>query len=68
MKGFPKFKIGDTVAFKFGDDVKVGIVWVVDKYGTFEDPSDVSYDIMVESENTLYKHFTENLILGKMNN
>lgn len=68
MKGFPKFKIGDTVAFKFDGGVKVGVIWVVDKYGTFEDPSDVSYDIMVESENTLYKHFTESLILGKTNN
>ena len=65
MRGFPRFKIGDTVAFKFDGGNKVGVIWVVDKYGTFEDPSDVSYDIMVEQENVLYKHFTENLVLGK---
>lgn len=68
MLGNPKYSINETVAFKFDGGIKVGVIWVVDKYGTFEDPSDVSYDIMVESENTLYKHFTENLILGKKNN
>lgn len=62
MKGKPQFKIGDEVCFEWEGETKVGIVFVVDAYGTFFDDSDASYDIMVEKENTLYKHFTEKLV------
>lgn len=62
MKGKPKFKEGDKVEFSFRDGAKVGIVWIVDKWGTFDDPTDASYDIYVESENTLYKHFSERFV------
>ena len=34
-------------------ETKVGVVFVVDAYGTFFDDSDASYDIMVEKENML---------------
>ena len=62
MKGKPKFKIGDEVCFEWKGETKVGIVWIVDAYGTLNEPNDVSYDIMVEKENILYKHFTEKLV------
>lgn len=66
MKGKPKYKIGDNVSFTFNDEKLSGTVFIVDAYGTFEDPTDVSYDIMVEDDNTdnaynkcLYKHINE---------
>lgn len=59
MKGQPKFDYGDLVSFTIDDKEKVGSVYIIDRYGTFSDGSDVSYDIMVEQENTLYKHIGE---------
>lgn len=67
MKGKPKFKIGDEVCFEWEGETKVGIVSVVDAYGTFFDDSDASYDIRVEKENMLYKHFTEKLVKPYIN-
>ena len=59
MLGKPKYNYGDTVSFVIDNKVKTGTIYIVDKYGTFEDDSDVSYDIMVENENCLYKHIKE---------
>ena len=59
MIGKPKFKVGDKVKFIAGNKVKEGIVEVVDKWGTFFDKTDACYDIWVEEENMLYKHFNE---------
>lgn len=67
MRGKPKLKIGDEVCFEWKGETKVGHVFVVDAYGTFFDDSDVSYDIMVEKENMLYKHFTEKLVKPYIN-
>jgi hypothetical protein len=50
------------VEFEWKGETKVGEVYIVDKYGTFDYPFDVSYDIFVENENVLYKHFTETLV------
>lgn len=69
MKGKPKFKHGDTVIFTFvGDEQKVGTIYIVDKYGTWDDPSDVSYDIMgeLDGQKTLFKHITEKLVISKV--
>lgn len=67
MLGKPKFKHGDKVRFKVNDTVeKVGSIYIIDKWGTFFDKSDVSYDIMVEDENCLYKHFNEGCIIEKV--
>lgn len=66
MIGKPKFKVGDVVRFKCQDKVKVGTIEIVDRWGTFDNPTDVSYDIMVESENMFYKHFTEQDIISKI--
>lgn len=62
MLGKPKFNYGDVVKFKLDNTIKEGIVYIIDKYGTFEDDSDVSYDIFVKTENCLYKHVTERLV------
>ena len=68
MRGKPKFKIGDSVQFIFDKEGMFhGEVYIVDAYGTFEDPSDVSYDIMVhewgpKKEDCLFKHIPENIV------
>ena len=62
MLGKPKYKLFEKVCFEFDDSFKVGTIYVVDKYGTFEDKTDVGYDILVEEENMLYKHIKEEYI------
>ena len=73
MIGKPKFKYGDKVKFVLEDKEYIGEVWIIDKYGTFDDDSDVSYDIMVkdafkegndhyrpnENNDCLFKHISE---------
>ena len=65
MKGSPKYKIGDKVHFELTIDGKKysedGEVIVVDKYGTFEDDSDVSYDIKLE-DGSWWKHINEKYV------
>ena len=69
MKGNPKYKIGDSVQFMLENEGMFhGKVYIIDPYGTFEDPSDVSYDIMVEDwgpkkEECLFKHIPEKIVL-----
>lgn len=66
MLGNPKYKIGNKVLFKCADKEKVGYIEIVYEWGTiFFDKSDVCYDIMVEEENCLYKHFNEKNIICK---
>lgn len=62
MIGKPKYNVGDNVSFMLQDEKKNGDIYIIDKYGTFEDNSDVSYDILVKEENCLYKHINERLI------
>lgn len=63
MIGKPKFKYNDNVKFTYVDsEVKYGVIYIIDKYGTFEDDSDVSYDIFVENDNCLYKHINEKYV------
>lgn len=65
MKGFPKFNIGDKVHFEFTiNDEKYsedGEIVVVDKYGTWDDDSDVSYDIKLE-DGSWRKHINEKFV------
>lgn len=63
MKGYPIYNLGDTVSFILGETLIVGEIAIIDKYGTFEDNSDVSYDIFSEKDNCLYKHIREDKIL-----
>lgn len=62
MLGKPKYKEGDTVTFLWEGVTKTGGILIVDPWGTFHDPSDVSYDIVVEDENMLYKHINERYV------
>ena len=76
MKGHPKFNCKDIVKFKLQDKEYIGEVYIVDKYGTWDDPSDVSYDILVKdafkegdeyykqngNNDCLFKHITEKLV------
>lgn len=69
MKGEPKYKLGETVQFWWNDDEKKeGIIYFIDKYGTFQDPTDVSYDIMVDHNGVdwLFKHIPETEVIGKI--
>lgn len=65
MLGKPKFNYDDRVGFKIlenGEEkIKIGTIGIIDKFGTFFDDSDVSYDILVEEngERCLYKHIRE---------
>lgn len=61
MIGKPRYKEGNIVTFEFGEDVIEGTIYIVDKFGTFEDKSDVSYDIM--TKDCLYKHVNEKYII-----
>lgn len=68
MKGNPKYKINDLVEFNFDGTKLQGNIYIIDKYGTFDNPTDVSYDIMVKScpkhpNGCLYKHITETEII-----
>ena len=64
----PKYKINDRVTFTLGDKVITGTVVIVDAYGTFENPNEVSYDIIAawEGRDTLFKHIEEHMILKKV--
>lgn len=62
MIGKPKYKLNEMVSFSFGDDTYSGTIEVVDKYGVFEDNSDVHYDILVDNYKgspCLFKHIIE---------
>lgn len=63
MIGHPKYKRNDVVSFKFRDEIKTGTVYIVDSWGTFEQNEEPSYDILVEENNTLYKHVRESLVI-----
>lgn len=66
----PKYNYDDTVSFKIIDEDNVehiltGKVYIIDKYGTFEQNEEVSYDIMVddsEEGRILFKHIRESSI------
>lgn len=59
MIGHPKFNYDDKVTFMIDDKIVKGYVYIIDKYGIWEDNSDVYYDIMSEDETMLYKHIRE---------
>ena len=68
MLGKPKFSLGERVAFTINEGRFTGEVFIIDPYGTFEDNSDVSYDIMVDEygpkkEQCLFKHINEKLLV-----
>ena len=71
MIGNPKYNYNDIVSFKIKDyndkeRILTGYVYIIDRYGTFEQHEEVSYDIMVddsEEGHILFKHIRESNIL-----
>lgn len=70
MVGNPMFKYGDRVGFyikPYGKDKEIfceGSIYIIDRYGTFEQDEEPSYDIMVDDwnntgEKMLVKHVRE---------
>ena len=59
------YKIGDEVVFTLNGIQREGVVFIVDANGTFECPQVPSYDILVESENMLYKHVPYDMVSKK---
>ena len=70
MLGKPKYAYDEKVKFKIElpnglEEEKIGKVAIIDSYGTFANPEDVSYDIMVATDEgtmCLYKHITESRV------
>lgn len=78
MKGKPRYKHGDKVIIEFpkSDTLNagehLGTIEIIDEYGTFENPSDVSYDILINDyrhpsnpdkvTQCLCKHWTEKTV------
>lgn len=67
MIGKPKYKLEDNVKCKIANNEYTGTILVVDKYGTFENNSDVCYDIYVKScekypAGMVIKHVPEHLV------
>ena len=65
MIGKPKYKEKDFVDFTFNGLEKTGVIAIVDRFGTFRQSEEVSYDIVVLEDNTMYKHIVESNILRK---
>ena len=59
MIGKPKYNYDDKVEFNIDNKPVKGYIYIVDKYGIWEDNSDVYYDIMSLDETMLYKHIKE---------
>ena len=67
VKGMPepKYVKGDVVRFEFRDgEVIEGMIEIVDRYGTFDQNEEPSYDVYRFEDNTLYKHVRESLTRG----
>lgn len=70
MIGKPVFNRNDKVSFELENNKYTGYVYIVDKWGTFEDDSDVSYDIMVNNwgdthdKECLFKHINQKYLLN----
>lgn len=73
IAGHPLFKEGDRVKFRFGSEVFVGSVAIVDAWGTFFQDEEPSYDILVPSfrgsdKPVLWKHCAESNIINQERN
>ena len=62
MVGNPKYKIGQNVRFELDGEIVEGNIMIIDTYGTWSDPSDVSYDVLGTND-CMYKHIREDYIL-----
>jgi len=66
MLGKPQYNYGDVVKFRLGTDIEVGVIAIIDKFGTFESNKDVSYDILNKEKNILFKHISEGFVFEKI--
>ena len=64
--GSPRYHREDIVRIKWDETEKIGKVFTVDAFGTFEQREEPSYDIFVEEGHCLYKHICEADVLGKV--
>lgn len=73
MLGKPKFEVGEFVEFEIDGHQITGIVYIVDKYGTFFIDDEVCYDIFAQFDgkvnedgdvrrDVLYKHIRESAL------
>lgn len=62
MLGKPKYNYDEEVKFKLDNKEYIGKVYIIDEYGTFGQSEEPSYDVLVESNNTLYKHIRESML------
>lgn len=62
MLGKPKYKLGNWVKFEWQGETIEGEIWVVDKYETFFQTKEPSYDIFSPKKNMLYKHLEESIL------
>ena len=71
MLGKPKFKVGDHVKFDIwyhNEKMTIcGYVYIIDRFGTLENNTDVSYDIMTHDNRILYKHIGEKGVQSQEN-
>jgi hypothetical protein len=58
-----KFKAGDKVQFRLEYKTYDGVIRNIDRYGTVDFPNEPNYDILVESENCIFQHIREGLIV-----
>ena len=65
MLGKPKYDYNDIVKFKIRmfegtpEREVEGSIAIIDRYGTFEQNEEVSYDVYSTEDNILYKHIPE---------
>lgn len=55
------YRWNSIVKFKWNDEIKEGIIKIVDENGTFEQNDEPSYDI--ESDGTLWKHIPQSEVI-----
>ena len=56
------YKHGDNIKFMYEDNIKLGVIVIIDADGTFEQNEEPSYDIYVQEENCIYKHVRQSQI------
>lgn len=61
----PKYDYGDIVSFTVDGRRVSGEVYIIDRYGTFEQNEEPSYDVMVceGDARILFKHVRQSLII-----
>lgn len=68
MLGKPNYNYGDKVKFTINGKEVIGQVEIIDRFGTFEQNEEVSYDIMADETNPitnspcLFKHIRESRV------